>query len=603
MDILKRNHKELSALKRMSLYLKPYTARLIFIFGLYLVFGSVSIIRSMFMVNLINSYSGKTIRQIVTTIMLLCFFIALEMFFQIASNRKKEFFRYDFDFMFKNKIADKVNRLKIEYIDEKNSSNIINTVNRDYVNAYDFIMSIVLDLPFTVVNFLFSLVWTLYLNWTLAIISLLLVPVISFFIAKISKRTEKYTRIMVQNWTEYFGLARDAFEGHEVIKAFNLQDHVDKKLDPYIEKGLNASKKMNIVNSTMEPLNQLVSNAPLFTAASVGGLLTIAGKLSIGALISFIDRLNYLTSPMREYKNYINSYRSAKISAERFYEFFDAAEERSTEDIHQDHAQGESAEGTAVQDEYDVVFEDVCFNYIAREELLTNLSFKIKKGDMVAISGHSGCGKSTIMKLASALYEPKSGDIRICGKSIYRYPVEEIRKNISVVTQDSYLFPGSIRYNLEIVKPGVVIDEIKDACEKAGILEFIESLPEKFDTDVGERGNRFSGGQRQRICIARALLKNAPFLILDEPTSSLDYITENEIQEALEVLMKGRTVLVIAHRLSTIRNSDVIFCMENGRIVETGTHDELMARKGVYADLYAMKTETGNANKEVALEL
>jgi ABC-type multidrug transport system fused ATPase/permease subunit len=314
---------------------------------------------------------------------------------------------------------------------------------------------------------------------------------------------------------------------------------------------------------------------PFILIFAYGGYLGIKGELTFGSLLAFIQIMNYVVNPLNNIPNMLNSLRSASAGTERLSEIWMEPKERNN---------GESCD---IENPDVVQFEDVYFGYDECKEVVKGLSFTIKQGEKVALVGPSGCGKSTVLRLISGFYSVNKGSIKIYGNSIESWKLSKLRGLMALVSQDNFLFPESIYNNIAYGKPGTSKEEVAAAADTANIKTFIERLPEQYDTMAGERGARLSGGQKQRIAIARALLKNSPILLLDEATSALDTESEMEVQKALKELMNEKTALIIAHRLSTIKDVDRILVMDSGRIVEEGTHEELIKRDSLYSQLYA----------------
>jgi ABC-type multidrug transport system fused ATPase/permease subunit len=325
----------------------------------------------------------------------------------------------------------------------------------------------------------------------------------------------------------------------------------------------------------------------VLSTAVCGGYLALTGRVTPGGLFAFMYLLHFLIEPLSSGPDLIAALRAATGTAGRIVEVMHRPVER---------ADGQVFEADPAKPA--IRYEDVSFGYGEQTHVLDGVSFSISHHKMVALVGHSGSGKSTVLKLLCGFYEPRAGGVELYGRGLGEWNLESLRRQLALVAQDTYLFPASIAENISYGRPGATMGEIIEAAKMANAHRFILELPDGYSTLVGERGNRLSGGERQRIGIARAILKDAPILLLDEPTSALDTQSESLIQEALERFMQGRTVLVIAHRLSTIKHADEIFVLDGGRVAERGTHEDLIGQGGVYRQLYLKQFESEDAAVE-----
>ena len=335
--------------------------------------------------------------------------------------------------------------------------------------------------------------------------------------------------------------------------------------------------------AVMTTLVVVVRQIPVLATAGAGGYLAVTGRLSPGGLFAFLYLLHFLVDSLSGIPGLLLELRSAGAAAARIAQVIQRPTERKG---------GNRFAG--VQRLPAVAFRDVVFSYGDQAAVLDGVDFGIPHQRTVALVGPSGGGKSTVFKLLCGFYEPERGSVDLYGHALREWSLEAARAELSLVAQDTYLFPATVAENISLSRPGASIDDVVEAAKMANAHEFIAELPQGYDTPVGERGSRLSGGERQRIGIARAILKDAPILLLDEPTSALDARSEALVEEALERFTEGRTVLVIAHRLSTIRSADEIVVLDGGRIVERGAHEDLMQRGGVYKQLYLKQAQTGS---------
>lgn len=430
------------------------------------------------------------------------------------------------------------------------------------------------------VLFAFAGVVLFSISPTLAALGLIPVPLIIFGSLKFSKSLQPRYKKVRESVGEVASRLENNIGGILVIKSFTAEDYeagrVEEASKAYRDANFNAIK----LNAMFVPLIRMAIALGFGVVIAVGGWFVTQGQLTAGELVLFCMMIQRILWPLTGLGEVLDEYQRARASANRIFGLLDTPSRIQDPDkpLELKHAKGE------------VEFADVHFKYRDREPVLNGLKLKIEAGQMVGIAGTTGAGKSTLIKLLLRLYDVNEGAVKIDGHDIRKYRQHDLRRQIALVSQDVYLFHGSIREN--IAYPGVDVsgDDIEKASEAAQFHEFVKSLPEGYETIVGERGIKLSGGQRQRLSLARALLKDAPILVLDEATSSVDTETERMIQQNLVKITKGRTALVIAHRLSTIRNADRIIVMSGGRVEEEGSHDELLAHGGTYADLWAVQS-------------
>ncbi len=429
---------------------------------------------------------------------------------------------------------------------------------------------------FTVI---FLIAWMFYISGWLALVFLVLAPVVAILIRLISRRLRRVSSRIQNSMTDVTNVAEEAVEGQRIIKAFGAQAHELARFRDINNKNRGLQMKLTVASAASVPIVQLLAAATLALVVYLATTRTASGMISPGAFVSFIGAMLLLMPPIKRLTSVNASLQRGIAAAESIFGLLDLPleQDQGTERI-------ERAKGW-------VRYRDVCFAYDADEApVLQEVSFVVEPGQMLALVGRSGSGKTTLVSLLPRFYDPTAGAIELDGRDLREYRLADLRRQIAWVGQDVVLFNDTVAANIAYGSGGTARrEDIERAAAAAHALDFIRALPQGFDTLLGQQGTRLSGGQRQRIAIARAILRDAPILILDEATSALDTESERAVQQGLESLMQARTTLVIAHRLSTVERADRILVLDAGRILEQGTHAELLHRDGAYAALYRMQ--------------
>ena len=420
----------------------------------------------------------------------------------------------------------------------------------------------------------------LYNSWKLAFVGVIVLVCAFIPVSLIRKRVKNVSNATMVVGSGMTTNVNETYHGNKIISGYCLQEDIYAKFRAQIRRLFDLSMSLTKRTGWLSPIMYFIASIGVAIVMVVGNHLIITGEMSTGSLASFITSLLLLYKPIKTLGSTLTGMQNIFVSMNRVFELFDL--------VPRIQDKGETQELKGVNSS--ISFENVCFEYEENKPVLNNISFDVKKGEIMALVGNSGGGKSTIVNLIPRFYDIKSGSIKIDGVDIRNFSLNSLRANISEVFQDNFLFSGSIRDNILMGKKDATEEEIHQAICAAHLDDFVQTLDNGIDTIIGERGTTLSGGQRQRVAIARAMIKNAPILILDEATSALDNKSEAIVQKALENLIKGRTVFVIAHRLSTIKNADKIAVINEGHLVEMGSHDELIKiENGQYKFLYEMQ--------------
>ena len=487
-----------------------------------------------------------------------------------------------YTYYLRKKISEKINRLPVSYFDTKTHGETLSIITNDVDNLSQNLNQSATEVVTSIVTVIGILVMMLTINITMSLIAILILPVSIALIGFIMKNSQKYFTKQQEYLANVNGEIEEMYSGHTVIKVFNAE----KKMIDNFEKENNnlreSAMKSMFLSGLMHPIMNVVGNIGYVLIAIVGAYFTILGKITVGNIQSFISYTKNFTRPILNFAQVSNMLQSMLASAERIFEFLDEEEESIKV---KDPVKLDKVEGI-------VEFKNVKFGYNSDRIIIKDFNAKVKKGQKVAIVGPTGAGKTTIVKLLMRFYKVNDGEILIDGKNINNFNREDLRGIFGMVLQDTWLFSGTVMDNLRYGKLDATDDEVIEAAKTAHVHHFIQTLPEGYNMILNEETSNVSGGQKQLLTIARAILANPKILILDEATSSVDTRTEVLIQQAMDKLLEGRTSFIIAHRLSTIKNADLILVMNDGDIVEQGTHEELLKKNGFYATLYNSQFDT-----------
>ena len=489
----------------------------------------------------------------------------------------------------REQVAGKLHRLPITYFDDQPRGELLSRVTNDIDNIAQSLqqtLAQMLNNVFTVIGVLALMFW---LSPPLALVVLLSVPLTVIVTAQVMKRSQRRFGDMWRSTGELNAGVEEAFTGHSLVKVFGRQREVAAQFAQKNEELYESSFKAQFISGIVMPAVFFIGNLSYVVIAVLGGVWVAAGTMTLGAVQAFIQYSRMFTQPITQLASMTNLLQSGVASAERVFEVLDAVEQ--------------SPDGTAQLPRPlrgQVAFDHVSFSYDPAKPLITDLSLVAEPGSTIAIVGPTGAGKTTLVNLLMRFYEVDAGRIAVDGVNIADVSRRDLRGNIGMVLQDAWLFGGTIRENIAYGRPDATDDEIRAAAEATYVDRFVHSLPDGYDTVIDDEGSNVSAGERQLITIARAFLSDPAILILDEATSSVDTRTELLVQQAMRALRGGRTSFVIAHRLSTIRDADTILVMENGAIVEQGSHDELLTVDGAYHRLYRSQFAGAAVDEEAA---
>lgn len=477
-------------------------------------------------------------------------------------------------------ISQKINRLPVGYFQKTTTGDVLSRVTNDVDTIGQTMQNSVSSLVSAVTMFFGSVVMMFYTNWVMAVTAILSSLIGFALMLVIMNKTQRFFTAR-QKWLgKMNGHVEEIYTGHNVVKLFNSEKKEKEKFDYLNKKMYESNWKSQFFSGLMQPLMGFVGNLGYVAVCVVGALLTMNGYIKFSTIVAFMIYIRLFTSPLSQLAQAATNLQSTAAASERVFEFLEAEE--------MEDESGKSAPSHTVRGE--VEFSHVHFGYTPEKTIIHDFSEHIQPGQKVAIVGPTGAGKTTMVNLLMRFYELDSGEIKIDGVPTTQMRREDVHAMFGMVLQDTWLFEGTVRENLTYGKENITDEQLETACKAVGLSHFIHSLPMGYDTVIDDKLN-LSAGQKQLMTIARAMIENAPMLILDEATSSVDTRTEALIQRAMDRLTEGRTSFVIAHRLSTIRDADKILVMRDGDIVESGSHEELLAQNGFYAQLYNSQFE------------
>ena len=514
------------------------------------------------------------------TIFLVCIYVLSALFtyieqiiMTIVSNR--------FAKKLRNKISHKINKLPLKYFDKHKSGDILSRVTNDVDTIAQNMNHSLATLVSNITLFIGSMIMMFVTNWIMAITAIVSSLIGFFFMAKVLSKSQKYFIDRQEYLGDLNGHIEEVYSSLNVVKVYNGKEEVNKKFDEYNDKLFEANRKSQFLSGLMMPMMGFIGNLGYVAVCIVGALLTMNNMISFGVIVAFILYVRLFTTPMSQIAQGFTGLQSTAAASERVFEFVDEIEMNNEKDL------TKKLDKSNIKG--NIEFKNVKFGY-DEKVIIKDFSAKAKAGEKIAIVGPTGAGKTTMVNLLMKFYEINQGDILIDGVSIKELTRENIHDLFTMVLQDTWVFDGTVKENIIYNQKNIDDSKVKEVCKIVGLDHFIKTLPNGYNSSV-KNNDSISAGQRQLLTIARGMIKNSPFLILDEATSNVDTRTEELVQSAMDKLMKGKTSFIIAHRLSTIKNADLILVMKDGNIIEQGNHEELLKQKGFYAELYNSQFE------------
>ena len=485
----------------------------------------------------------------------------------------------------RNQISEKINRMPMKYFDTKTHGEILSRITNDVDTLGMSLNQSLTQLITSVTTMVGVLIMMLSISWIMTLAALVIIPLSMFAVRKVVGRSQKYFKKQQRFLGHVNGLVEENYGGHQIVRVFNKEEEVTEEFNKLNDELYDSAWRSQFLSGMMQPLMAFIGNLGYVMVSILGGWLAIRKTIEVGDIQSFIQYVRNFTQPINQLAQVANQLQSTAAAAERVFEFLDEEEEDQTVINLAD-----------VNDiKGNIEFEHVNFGYKENKTIIHDFSVNVKKGQKIAIVGPTGAGKTTIVKLLMRFYDVNSGSIKIDGHDIRNFNRSELREAFGMVLQDTWLFNGTIKENIRYGKLDATDEEVVEAAKSANVHHFIKTLNDGYNMVLDEEASNVSQGQKQLLTIARAILADPKILILDEATSSVDTRTELLIQKAMDNLMEGRTSFIIAHRLSTIKDADMILVMNEGDIVEQGSHEELLEKGGFYAKLYNSQFEDDEA--------
>lgn len=528
------------------------------------------------LVNKMNGTGGINFEKIATILLTLVVLYVISIIFTAIQSFVMTNVSQKLTYRLRNEVAQKINHLPMKYFDKKTHGEVLSIITNDIDTFSQNMNQSITSIITAVCTLIGILIMMLTISVSMTLVSLAIIPFAVILVKFIVKKSQKYFKSQQDYLGHVNGQIEEIYSGHTIVKVFNRENEEAEAFSKLNDELYTSGWKSQFMSGLMYPIMQFAGNVGYVGIAVLGGYLAVQGKITVGNIQSFIQYDKKFTRPINEIAEISSMLQAMVAASERILEFLDEPEEEldvenalSTKDL-----------------KGNVTFNHVQFGYNEDKLIIHDFNETVKDGQKIAIVGPTGAGKTTIVKLLMRFYDVNKGAILIDGHNIKEFKRGDLRKVFGMVLQDTWLFGGTIKENIKYGKPDATDEEVIEAAKAAHVHHFIQTLPKGYDMVIDEESNNISQGQKQLLTIARVILTNPEILILDEATSSIDTRTEEQIQDAMDNLMKGRTSFIIAHRLSTIKNADLILVMNNGDIIEQGTHNELLEKGGFYANLY-----------------
>ena len=488
----------------------------------------------------------------------------------------------------RNELTEKINKLPMKYFDKRTNGEVLSIISNDVDTLSTGLNQSITQIITSIFTIIGILVMMLSISWEMTLVSLLILPISAVILKKVIGKSQKYFVKQQEYLGHVNGQVEEVYGGHNIVKVFGRENEAIKEFEKDNQELYKSGWRSQFLSGLMYPLMNFVGNVGYVAVAILGGYFAVKGRITVGNIQSFIQYNKQFTQPIGQVAQISSTIQSMLAAAERIFGFLEEKEE--VEDV----KKPLSTDGL----KGNIKFEHVHFGYDQEKTIINDFNADVKDGQKIAIVGPTGAGKTTMVKLLMRFYDVNSGAILLDGHNIKEFKRGELRKMFGMVLQDTWLFGGTIKENIKYSKPDATDSEVIEAAKAAHVHHYIKTLSKGYDAKINEESTNISAGQKQLLTIARVILANPKILILDEATSSIDTRTEQQIQSAMDNLMKGRTSFIIAHRLSTIKNADLILVMDHGDIVEQGNHEELLAKDGFYAKLYNSQFEDCNDEVE-----
>jgi len=570
----------LGSLKKLLPFILPYRVRLLAAFGCMLAASAAGVLPPWLLKNVVDDVLIEK-----NSLMLNGLAVAIVLLF-VLKNLAGYGQQYLMVWVGQRAVMDlrvalygKIQSLSLTYLHKRRVGELLSRITGDVATLQGLVSTTIVDLVVQTLTFFGMAGFLIYLNWKLTVFALFVIPVAFKVIHFASQRLRAVGHTSQQELASLSAIAYEALSAIRIVRSFATEEQELARFRRQGEANVRALVHGTQIQATLQGVVEVILIVALALLLWVGGREVIAGSMTPGELIAFLGYLGFMVQPLRVISRIVGSLQQCLASADRIFEILEVPEVLPAPacPVFLKPVRGE------------ISFEDVWFAYEPGRWILKGVSLSIRPGERIAVVGSTGAGKTTLADLVPRFYDPQRGAVKIDGVDVRELDLKSLRKQIGIVPQDPVLLKGTMAYNIAYGFEEASPEAIREAAKTAGIADFIESLPAGYETEVGERGVTLSGGQRQRIAIARAIVRDPRILILDEATSSLDTAVEHQIQQAMGLAMKGRTSLVIAHRLSTILESDRILVIDDGRIVEAGTHESLLSAQGLYARLYGLQ--------------